>query len=56
MARFELDENYIIGQHPERYENAAQFCIVEADNDGSVRLRGYDLLSDTFSVITISKI
>ncbi len=48
MARFELDKNYIVGQHPERYEDAAQFCVVEADNDGSVRLRGYDLLSDTF--------
>ncbi len=48
MARFELDKNYIVGQHPEKYEDAAQFCVVEADNDGSVRLRGYDLLSDTF--------
>ena len=48
MARFELDENYIVGQHPEGYEDAAQFCVVEADNDGSVRIRGYDLLSDTF--------
>lgn len=48
MARFELDKNYIVGQHPEGYEDAAQFCVVEADNDGSVRVRGYDLLSDTF--------
>lgn len=48
MARFELDKNYIVGQHPERYEDAAQFCVVEADNDGRVRIRGYDLLSDTF--------
>lgn len=48
MARFELDKNYIVGQHPERYEDAAQFCVVEADNDGSVLIRGYDLLSDTF--------
>ncbi len=48
MARFELDKNYIVGQHPERYEDAAQFCVVEADNDGGVRIRGYDLLSDTF--------
>lgn len=48
MARFELDKNYIVGQHPERYEDAAQFCVVEADSDGSVRIRGYDLLSDTF--------
>ncbi len=48
MARFELDKDYIVGQHPERYEDAAQFCVVEADSDGSVRVRGYDLLSDTF--------
>lgn len=48
MARFELDKDYIIGQHPERYEDAAQFCVVEADYDGSVRIRGYDLISDTF--------
>ncbi len=48
MARFELDNNYIVGQHPDGYEDAAQMCIVEADNDGSVRLRGYDLLSDTY--------
>ena len=48
MARFELDKNYVVGQHPEGYEDAAQFCVVEADSDGSVRLRGYDLLSDTY--------
>ncbi|MBQ3903663.1 MAG: hypothetical protein II744_01685, partial [Eubacterium sp.] len=48
MARFELDNNYIVGQHPDGYEDAAQICVVEADNDGSVRLRGYDLLSDTY--------
>lgn len=48
MARFELDKDYIVGQHPERYEDAAQFCVVEAESDGSVRIRGYDLLSDTF--------
>ena len=48
MATFELDKNYIPGQHPDGYDPAAQMCIVEADNDGSVRLRGYDLLSDTY--------
>ena len=48
MARFELDKDYIVGQHPERYEDAAQFCVVEADSDGSIRIRGYDLLSDTY--------
>lgn len=48
MARFELDNNYIIGQHPAGYEDAAQFCVIEADTDGSVRIRGFDVLSDTF--------
>ncbi len=48
MARFELDNNYIVGQHPDGYEDAAQICVVEADSDGSVRIRGYDLLSDTY--------
>ena len=48
MARFELDNNYIVGQHPDGYEDAAQICVVEADDDGSVRIRGYDLLSDTY--------
>ena len=47
-ARFELDVNGIVGQHPDGYEDAAQMVVVEADNDGSVRLRGYDLLSDTY--------
>lgn len=48
MARFELDKNYIIGQHPAGYEDATQFCVIEADLDGSVRVRGYDVLSETF--------
>lgn len=48
MARFELDKNYIPGQHPEGYEDAAQFAVVEADSSGRVRIRGYDLLSDTY--------
>ncbi len=48
MARFELDENYIIGQHPEGYEDAAQIAVVEADTKGRVRIRGYDLLSGTY--------
>ena len=44
---FELDKNLIIGQHPDGYDTAAQFCIVEADSDGSVRILEYDLNSDT---------
>ena len=47
-ATFELDKNYIPGQHPDGYDPAAQMCIVEADNDGSVRLIGYDLISGTY--------
>lgn len=48
MATFELDKNMIPGQHPDGYDPAAEMCIIEADNDGSVRIRGYDLLSDTY--------
>ena len=48
MATFETDKDYIPGQHPDGYDPAAQMCIIEADTDGSVRIRGYDLLSDTY--------
>ncbi len=48
MARFELDKNYIIGQHPEGYEDALQFAVIEADSQGRVRIRGFDVLSETF--------
>ncbi len=48
MATFETDKDYIPGQHPDGYDPAAQMTIIEADNDGSVRIRGYDLLSDTY--------
>lgn len=48
MARFELDKNGVIGQHPDGWEDAAQMVVIEADLDGSVRIRGYDLLSDTY--------
>lgn len=48
MARFELDNNGIVGQHPDGWEDAAEMVVLEADNDGSVRIRGYDLLSDTY--------
>ncbi len=33
---------------PENAENAAQMWVVEADANGSTRLRGYDLISHTF--------
>ena len=48
MAYYALDKNGIPSQHPDGYDPAAEMCIIEADHDGSVRIRGYDLLSDTF--------
>lgn len=48
LARFELDNNYIVGQHPDGYETADEFCIVEADSSGAVRIREYDMNSGTF--------
>ena len=48
MATFELDKDFLPGQHPDGYDPAAQMCIIEAESDGSVRIREYDLLSDTF--------
>lgn len=48
MARFELDKNYVVGQHPDGYDTAAEFIVAEADSAGRVRVRGYDLNSDTF--------
>ncbi|MBQ6019637.1 MAG: metallophosphoesterase [Clostridia bacterium] len=47
-ATFELAKNYIPGQHPDGYDKCAEICVVEADDDGSVRIRGYDLLSDSY--------
>ncbi len=48
MATFETDKDYLPGQHPDGYDPAAQMCVIEADGDGSVRICGYDLLSDAF--------
>ncbi len=48
MDYFELENDLLVGQHPEGYEEAAQFYIVEADTDGSVRILCYDLVSDGF--------
>lgn len=48
MATFETDKDYLPGHHPDGYDPAAQMCVIEADDDGSVRVRGYDLLSDRY--------
>ncbi|MCQ2485195.1 MAG: metallophosphoesterase [Clostridia bacterium] len=47
INRFELEKNSIINQHPANCDKAAEFTVVEADNDGSVRILGYDLNSGT---------
>lgn len=47
IDRFELEKNCIINQHPDNCDKAAEFTVVEADNDGSVRILGYDLNSGT---------
>ena len=47
IDRFELEKNCIINQHPENFDKAAEFTVVEADNDGSVHILGYDLNSGT---------
>lgn len=47
IDRFELEKNCIINQHPDNYDKAAEFTVVEADNDGSVHILGYDLNSGT---------
>ncbi len=48
MATYELEQNCIVGQHPDGYDTAAQICIIEANDSGSVRVRGFDLPTDTF--------
>ncbi len=48
MDYFELENDLLVGQHPDGYEEAAQFYIVEADFNSSVRILCYDLISDSF--------
>ena len=47
MATFETDKNYLPGHHPDGYDKAVQITVIEADSDGSVRIRGYDVLTGT---------
>ncbi len=48
MNYFELEKDFISGEFPEGYQEAAQFYVVEADLDGSVKILCYDLISDGF--------
>ncbi len=54
MAAFELDKNFIPGQYPDGFDKAAQICVIEADNDGSVRIRGMTSFRRPASAITTS--
>ncbi len=47
MATFETDKNLLPGHHPDGYDIAAQITVIEADSDGSVRIRGFDVFSGT---------
>lgn len=48
LKYFELENELYAGQFPEGNGNAAQFYIVEADANGSVRILGYDLITHSF--------
>lgn len=48
MARFELEKDLIWSQHPDKYDTAAEFWVVEADRNGAVKMDAYDLNTDTF--------
>ncbi len=48
MNYFELEKDFIAGEFPEGNDRAAQFYVVEADLDGSVKILCYDLDSDGF--------
>ncbi len=49
LSYFELDEfDKCYGTHPPRNEDCAQMLIVEANEDGAVRIYPYDVLTDNF--------
>lgn len=48
LSYFETELDYIAGNFPYDYQNAAQFYIVEADESGNVRILLYDLITHQF--------
>ena len=48
LSYFETELDAIAGNFPYEVHNAAQFYIVEADKDGNVRIKSYDLITDAF--------
>lgn len=48
LSYFETELDGIAGNFPYETEQAAQFYIVEADADGNVRIKLYDLITDQF--------
>lgn len=50
LAYFETELDTIAGNFPGDVEQAAQFYFVEADKDGNLRIKAYDLLTNQFLV------
>lgn len=46
LSYYETELDCIAGQFPYDYEQAAQFYMVEADAEGNVRIRAYDLITE----------
>lgn len=50
LAYFETELDTIAGNFPGDVEQAAQFYFVEADKDGNLRIKAYDLITNQFLV------
>lgn len=48
LAYFETELDTIDGNFPGDFEEAAQYYIVEADKNGNVRIRAYDIITEQF--------
>lgn len=48
LAYYETELDTMAGNYPYEYKEAAQYYIVEADRDGNVRVKAYDLITDRF--------
>jgi len=48
MEKFELEKDLIWSQHPDGYNDAAEFLVVEADRNGAVKVDAYDLNTNEF--------
>lgn len=48
LAYYETELDTIAGNYPGNTDEAAQYYIVEADKDGNVRIKAYDLITNQF--------